>query len=318
MTESLTRLALLLTVFAAVILLVLGVSSLVSARQAVRRRIPGVSPTVDVTVVGNLRGSNTSGSWQRLLQFIEERGLSLSDSNESQIARRLAAAGFTHPAATRAYTLIRLVLAISLPALILAALFVTGRYPGLFTTYLIASAAGLFGLYLPNLFVSAKADRRRQALVNGFPDALDLLLVCVEAGLSLDLAFDRVGREMVAAHPLVAELFADVVTQLRAGRSREETLERMGEKAGVDEIRSFATLLVQSSQLGVSVALSLRTYANEMRERRRMNAEERAYRIPVLLSMPLVGCLLPVMIGVLMLPAVIRVIRTLLPALAGQ
>lgn len=313
-----TRAALLATVFVAVMLLVLGITSLVGARQAVRRRIPGSAAPVDVVVAGNLRGSATDGAWHRLLKFVEDRGLSLSDSNDTQIARKLAAAGFTHPMATRAFTLVRLMLAILLPTLTLTALFATGRYPGLFSTYLIGSVAGLFGLYLPNLYVTAKADRRRQALINGFPDALDLLLVCVEAGLSLDLAFDRVGREMVTAHPLVAELFGDAITQLRAGRSREETLERMGEKAGVDEIRSFATLLVQSSQLGVSMALSLRTYAAEMRERRRMNAEERAYRIPVLLSMPLVGCLLPVMIGVLMLPAVIRVVRTLVPALAGQ
>ena len=108
-----------------------------------------------------------------------------------------------------------------------------------------------------------------------------------------------------------------VVLELRAGRSHEDALRRMADRAGADEIRAFATLLIQSTKLGTSVGQTLRVYAGEMRERRRMRAEEKAHRLPVLLSIPLVACMLPVMIGVLMLPAVIRVIRTLIPALHG-
>jgi tight adherence protein C len=171
------------------------------------------------------------------------------------------------------------------------------------------------GLYIPNLFVKAKADRRQQELVNGFPDALDLMLVCVEAGLGLDAAFGRVGKEMNHSHPLLAELLGTTVLELRAGRSREDALRRMADRAGVEEIRSFATLLIQSTKLGSSIGSTLRVYAAEMRERRRMRAEERAYRLPVLISIPLVACMLPVMVGVLMLPAAIKVVRELLPNL---
>ena len=144
------------------------------------------------------------------------------------------------------------------------------------------------------------------------------MLVCVEAGLGLESAFSRVGMEMTTSHPLLAEQFGAVVLELRAGRSREDALRRMADRAGVDEIRAFATLLVQSTKLGSSIAQTLRIYAAEMRERRRMRAEEKAHRLPVLLSVPLVTCMLPVMIGVLMLPAVIRVMRTVWPALAGS
>ena len=91
----------------------------------------------------------------------------------------------------------------------------------------------------------------------------------------------------------------------------------MADRAGVDEIRSFATLMIQSGKLGSSIATTLRVYASEMREKRRLRAEEKAHRLPVLISLPLVGCMLPVMIGVLMLPAVIRVVRTMLPALGN-
>src|SRR5207248_11201890 len=177
--------------------------------------------------------------------------------------------------------------------------------------------AAAMGLYVPSVFVHARADRRQRELINGFPDALDLMLVCVEAGLGLEAAFARVGMEMTSSHPLLAEQFGSVVLELRAGRSHEDALRRMADRAGVDDIRAFATLLVQSTKLGTSIAQTLRTYSAEMREKRRMRAEEKAHRLPVLLSIPLVACMLPTMIGVLMLPAFIRVIRAVVPALHG-
>jgi tight adherence protein C len=178
--------------------------------------------------------------------------------------------------------------------------------------------AALAGLYLPSLWIRAKADRRQRDIINGFPDALDLMLVCVEAGLGLEAAFARVGMEITTSHPRLAEQLGAVVLELRAGRSHEDALRRMADRAGADEIRAFSTLLIQSTKLGSSIAQTLRTYASEMRERRRMRAEEKAHRLPVLLSIPLVTCMLPVMIGVLMLPAAIRVARAVLPALQGQ
>ena len=182
---------------------------------------------------------------------------------------------------------------------------------------MIGSVLALIGLYLPNLYVRAKADRRREAIINGFPDCLDLLLICVESGLGLEAAMDRVGREMAVSHPLVAELLSITTLQLRAGASREEAFRRMADASAVDEIRSFSTLIIQSDKLGTSVAITLRVYAAEMRERRQLRAEERAHRLPVLISIPLVVCMLPVMIGVLMLPAVVRLVKTIFPMMMG-
>ena len=167
------------------------------------------------------------------------------------------------------------------------------------------------------MFISAKAGRRNEAIINEFPDCLDLLLVCVEAGLGLEAALDRVAREMIRSHPLVSQLLASTTMRLRAGASREEALRNMANDARVDEIRSFSTLLIQSDKLGTSIATTLRVYASEMRERRKMRAEEKAHRLPVLISIPLVACMLPVMIGTLMLPAAIRVMKSLIPALQG-
>lgn len=266
---------------------------------------------------GSLRSDRNTSAWARMAQRIEQAGLSLADSKDDRLSAKLREAGYSSPSAPRIFTLIRLTLVFALPAIVLTVMFFTVESPGLGIIYVVGSALGLAGLFLPNLVVSAKADRRKQAIVNGFPDCLDLMLVCVEAGLGIEAAMDRVGREVVQAHPQVSELLSATGLQLRAGASREEAFRSLSETAGVDEIRSFATLLIQSDKLGTSLGSTLRVYAEEMRERRRMRAEEKAHRLPVLISIPLVVFMLPVMIGVLMLPAGIRVVRELAPALTG-
>ena len=311
----LSRPLLLLIVFLAVALAAALIFSTLESYRAVRRRIADqASP--ETGGVRSLRSDQTQTAWIRLVNFIEQRGLSLTDTKDVQLRKKLIAAGYTHPGAPRVFTLTRLVLTVGLPTLIIGGTYALATEPpGGFRLYLTAAGSALAGLYMPNLFISAKADRRREAILNGLPDALDLMLVCVEAGLGMEAAFDRVGREVTRSHPLIAELLGLVVLELRAGRSREDALRRMADRAGVDEIRAFSTLLIQSGKLGSSIAQTLRIYSAEMREKRRMRAEEKAHRLPVLLSLPLVGCLLPVMVGVLMLPAIIRVIRTLVPAL---
>jgi tight adherence protein C len=210
-----------------------------------------------------------------------------------------------------------MVITIGLPTAYVAFSYSTGNAPSLVKLYFIGAGLGLAGLYFPNLWIAARAARRQREMLNGFPDALDLMLVCVEAGLGLEAAFNRVGSEMTRSHPLVADLLGGLSLELRAGRSREQALRRMADRTGLEEFRSFATLLIQSDRLGASIGQALRVYASEMRERRRMRAEEKAHRLPVLLSIPLVACMLPTMIGVLMLPAVIRVLRQIVPAMSG-
>jgi tight adherence protein C len=264
-----------------------------------------------------LRNERVESAWLKLVNSIEARGLSLVDTKDAALRQKLIAAGFSAPYAPRVYTLVRLTLVIGLPLLTLLFFWATGSSPSMVKLYFSLVVAAALGLYLPNVFVRARADRRQRELINGFPDALDLMLVCVEAGLGLEAAFARVGMEMTSSHPLLAEQFGAVVLELRAGRSHEDALRRMADRAGADDIRAFATLLIQSTKLGSSIAQTLRIYASEMREKRRMRAEEKAHRLPVLISIPLVACMLPAMIGVLMLPAAIRVVRAVLPALHG-
>ncbi|MBK5264146.1 MAG: type II secretion system F family protein [Alphaproteobacteria bacterium] len=312
------RLAFLTIVFLVVVMGVVLFNSLVVNRVAVRRRLDTIAHAGEPALFqgGSLRTQKSNSAWVMLIDQIEKRGISLVDTNQESLRTKMIAAGYTSKEAPRFFTLIRLVMTLLLPGIFLVFSMLSSEPPSVMKLYVFGAALACFGLYAPNLFIAAKTARRREEIVNGFPDALDLMLVCVEAGLGLEAAFDRVGREMTLSHPLVADMLGSVVLELRAGRSREEALRRMSDRIQVDEIRAFATLLIQSEKLGSSVGQTLRVYAAEMREKRRLRAEEKAHRLPVLLSIPLVTCMLPVMIGVLMLPAVIRVIRVLLPAMA--
>ena len=319
LTENIAlRALLLLLIFALVAAAAYAAAQAVALRQVTRRRLAEEGPQLRASgSMSSLRSDRLESNWLKLVNAIEKRGLSLVDTKDEALRQKLVAAGYTASFAPRLYTLLRLLLVIGLPIAVLGLFWVAGSSPGLLKLYFSLVIAAAAGLYLPSLFIRARADRRQRDIINGFPDALDLMLVCVEAGLGLEAAFARVGMEMTSSHPRLAEQLGAVVLELRAGRSHEDALRRMADRAGADEIRAFTTLLIQSTKLGSSIAATLRTYASEMRERRRLRAEEKAHRLPVLLSVPLVACMLPTMIGVLMLPAAIRVMRSVLPALSG-
>lgn len=311
---SYVRPLLLVVVFLIAAAAVLILNGLLASRQLARQRVNDVLRARFHHETQTLRAATTATVWNRMVDLIEKRGLSLSDSNDA-LRQRLWAAGYSSPYAGRLYTLLRLGLTLGLPILFLCVMLALKHPPSILKLYFGGALFALLGLYGPSLWLSARGDARRQAIINGFPDALDLLLVCVEAGLGIEAALDRVSREIVLSSPLVAAMLSTVVLELRAGRSREEALRRMAERHHIDEIRSFSTLMIQSDRLGTSLGQALRIYASEMRDKRRMRAEEKAHRLPVLLSIPLVACMLPVMIGVLMLPASIRIVRDLAPLL---
>jgi tight adherence protein C len=313
------RTLLLLAVFGVVAGLSLFMLFYANRRLAVRSRLDkfvSESPLA-ISQGGSLRSREGQTGWAQLANAVEKAGLNLGDTRNERLTALLRQAGFPSPSAPRVFTLVRLALIFILPLIYVMIAFSGDDPPSFLRVYLIGSVLALLGLYLPNLYVRARADRRKEAIVNGFPDCLDLLLVCVESGLGLEAAMDRVGREMVHSHPLVAELLMITVLQLRAGSSRDEAFRKLAEASAVDEIRSFTTLIIQSDKLGTSIATTLRVYAAEMRERRQMRAEEKAHRLPVLISIPLVACMLPTMIGTLMLPAIVLMVRRIFPMMTG-
>lgn len=299
-------------VFGAVVLGVLALAPMFGRKVDLAKRL--AVPTADGVMVTagspSLRTDSSSNLWARLIEEIESRGISLNDDKAPVLQEKLALAGYSQPYAVRAYVLIRSVLTLLFPAITYSYLMLTGSTITGSKFYGIVLGSAVVGMYLPTFIVNGRADRRRQEILNGFPDALDLMLVCVEAGLGIDACFARVGQEIVNLHPRLAELFAKVSLELRAGRPRAEALKNMARRSGVQEVQSFVTLVVQSDKLGASIGTALKIYAGEMRESRRMRAEEKAHRLPVLLSVPMIVFLLPVVVGSLALPAVIQISGT--------
>jgi len=177
--------------------------------------------------------------------------------------------------------------------------------------------AGLF-FYLPDLVVSFLRGRRQQGIFLGLPDALDLMVVCVEAGLGLDQAMRKVSEEMVKTYPVVAEEFGLANFQLQMGRSRAEVLHELGVRTGVSDVRSLAAVLIQADKFGSSIAQALRVQSDSMRTRRRQLAEEKAAKTAVKLIFPLVMFIFPGIFVVLVGPAAITMVREMFPAMGGN
>ena len=176
-------------------------------------------------------------------------------------------------------------------------------------------AGALF--YLPDLVVWFFGSRRRTAVFLGLPDALDLMVVCVEAGLALDQAMRRVADEMKRSYPVIAEEFAISNFQLQMGRPRHEVLQELGARSGVQDLRTLATVLIQADKFGTSVAQALRVQSDAMRIRRRQLAEEKAAKTAVKLIFPLVIFIFPGIFVILVGPAAVHMIRQMLPAMQG-
>lgn len=170
----------------------------------------------------------------------------------------------------------------------------------------LAGVLGVAGFFFPDAVVRNLGERRHNRIVIGLPDATDMMTVCVEAGLGFDAALGRVARTLSGP---VAEEFARVLQEMQFGLSRAEALRAMSARTDVVELRTFATALVQSSELGISVGDVLREQAREMRVKRRQRAEERAQKLPVKMLMPLIVCLLPSLFVVVLGPALLNVVH---------
>jgi len=307
-------------VFVAVFFAVIAIGSFVGNRDSVERRLAGQAPktsSLDDGVIPSLRANvNRDGRWDELLKPLERYFVDQKEGAQSSLRQRMLMAGFVGPNVVRNYFLIRTFLAVGLP---LAFLLLSPTIAGDMTIkklIIVTAGTALAGLYLPGIWVSSRIDRRQQALMEAFPDALDMMTVCVEAGLGMDAAFTRVGTQIAQAHPILAQELGLVALELRAGKSRDDALRNMARRCGLREISSFVTLLLQSDQLGTSVAQTLRVYAQEMRTARMLRAEEKAHKLPVKLVIPLVLCILPAMMTVVLLPGMITIIRVIIPGLS--
>jgi tight adherence protein C len=239
--------------------------------------------------------------------------LQTDEGGGGELRRRLVAAGFAAASAMTAFRTIRISATLVLGLGALGGFTLLGPDLSPPQRLMMAMGAAAVGWLWPPLQLDRLAERRRQAMREGFPDSLDLMQVCVEAGLGLDAAIAQVGEEIGAAHPLLGEQYRMMGQELRAGRSRDDALRSLAERMGLDEAKALATLLIQSEALGCSMADALRAYAEDMRNRRMTSAEEKAQQLGVKLSMPLVAFILPALIVVILTPAAQKLSRLFWP-----
>lgn len=236
----------------------------------------------------------------------------LRPSEKERLSNRLwlLQAGFDGPDAVQNYMATRMLLMLTLPLVVSAVLPFVKPDITLSNTLMFALFAAALGLLGPLMLVRSRRAGNQQAARDGLPDALDLLLVCSEAGLGLDTAILRVGEETAAIHPLISKYLLQVSSELRAGRPRAEALHGFGDRTGIQETISMVNLLVQSDALGTSMSATLRAFADDMRTYRLLRAEELGQKITVKLTIILATCFLPALLIAILTPVVNNILHT--------
>lgn len=227
------------------------------------------------------------------------------DDTEMSAARmQLVRAGYRNKSAVRTMNLFKMLLGVLGLFLGVIYVFIQPGEVSLTNMLLYVLIPGAAGYYMPIYWVTRRVQQRQEDTINGFPDALDLMLVCVEAGQSLDQAILRVSGEITKSSPTLAEEFGVVANEMRAGKDRVEVLRDMAERCDVNDISSFVTVLVQSAKYGTSIADALRVYASEMRDKRVMRAEEKANVLPTKLTVGTMMFTVPPLLIIMVGPSV--------------
>ncbi len=223
-----------------------------------------------------------------------------------QLRQRMAMAGFYEPEAARVFVGAKLVLGVGLFVLYNALSFVGHAPRG--RAFLLSLLLFAIGFILPNLWLSRRTRRRRDAIWRSLPDFVDLLIICVEAGQGLDQALARVGWELKASHPIFSQELHILNLELRAGKSRAEALRNLYGRSGVEELKSFAAMLIQADRYGVSIAHSLRVFSEGLRTSRRQAAEEAAAKTALKIAFPLVLFIFPALMVIILGPAALQLL----------
>ncbi len=235
----------------------------------------------------------------------------------SSLRTRFMNAGYRDPNAPLLFFSAKTLLAFLLPSLAIAYIGLAAVRMANSSVLLVVLVFAALGYILPNVFMSRRIANRQREIFESFPDAIDLTTVCVEAGLGLDAALSRVGNEMRLKSPVLGEELHLLNLELRAGSSRERALRNLALRTGLDEIDALVAILIQADRFGTSVADSLRVHSDNLRTKRRLQAEEAAVKVPLKLLFPVIFCIFPSLLLVLLGPAFIGIYRVLLPTMGG-
>ena len=291
----------LLALFASLALIAGTATSALLARQAPGRRrllaLDGPAGRSGVIVDNPLLAERPTPTQQKFASFVPK-----SPKDMGRLRRRLAAAGFHGYTPVLVYSVGQFVGAVIGFVLVF---FVAGLRTG----WLFGIAGAIVGYLVPGYIVARRIRLRKKQIQNGLPDALDLLIVSLEAGLALDQAILKCAEELVIAYPALSQELQLVNTETRAGKPRVEALKNLARRTQVDDVRALVAMLVQTDRFGTSVAQALRTHAEESRVKRRQRAEERAAKLSVKLIFPLVFLLLPAFFVIAVGPGVIKFVE---------
>jgi len=289
----------LIGIFVSVALVTGLVTYAIIVRQSLTRRrlddIARSSPAAGIVLERPLttRRDPVLARWSALLPK--------SAADMSRLEQRLASGGYRTATAAVVYSIAGLVIPVMFALVALAWFGFTTR-----NGWTAAAVAGVVGYLVPRLFLDYRIAVRRRQIRNGLPDVLDLLIVCLEAGSSLDQSVIKASQELAIAYPALAEELQVLTTETRAGKPRMEAFKNLAQRTRVDDVRALVAMLAQTDRFGTSVAQALRTMADDMRTRRRQAAEEMAAKVGVKLVFPLVLCLFPALFVVILGPAIIR------------
>ena len=229
----------------------------------------------------------------------------------SLIQKKFLMAGLRSRNALVAFFGSKALCAICLSVAIIAAILSFGWKIPLTGAILLVVFVSLLGFFLPNIWLAWKISRRQDAIMRGFPDSLDLLAVCVEAGMGLDAAIKRVGEEMRLSNKTISDEFRILNLEMRAGKERKDAMRSMADRIGLEDVSSWVTLLIQTDKLGTSISQALRIQSDSLRTKRSQRLEEIAAKIPVKLLFPTIFFIFPSLFVVILGPAVIRIFKVL-------
>ncbi len=245
----------------------------------------------------SVSAQNSLGKWKGIAAYLPR-----SEKDLHKLRQRLARAGYASPEAAIYYTLIETI-----------GPFIVGAVPLFFLSgqagWLAAAAAAIFTFMTPGLVVGQMLARRRKEIENGLPDALDLLVVCIEAGSGIDQAIVKAGEELAITYPSLSGELRVLTMEVRAGKSRLEAFKNLAQRTKIDDVRALVAMLIQTDKFGTSIGQALRTHAEISRTKRRQRAEERAAKIGVKLVFPLVLLFFPAFFIVVLGPAIIQFVH---------
>lgn len=304
------QMLILCVVFLSVIVVVSGVGFWIfEAKSPVDRRLQEISGFKHEEHVNHKDGS-FDVSWADPVAKIIRPS---DDWKVSKLKSKMVQAGYRSKSAVTVFLFFKLALAVVLPIVMAVPLGVAISADGINNQLIFLLAILSFaGFMFPNYIVNNRIKQRQVDIVDAFPDALDLLVVCVEAGLSLDSAILRVAKEISFSWPVLGEELQILSLELRAGKSRQEALDSLAARTGLPEIQALVSILIQAEHFGTSIASSLRDHADEMRLERIQKAKETAAKLPVRMAVPIILFIFPALFLVLLGPAALSIYQALI------